>query len=36
MPMNRKLYPIDWEKISARIRHERAKDKCERCGVAEP
>jgi len=31
--MNRKLYPINWNEISARIRHERAKDRCEWCGV---
>lgn len=33
MPFKRELYPKDWNEISARIRHERAKDKCERCGV---
>lgn len=35
MPMNRELYPPDWEQISARLRHERAGDRCEcdgRCG----
>lgn len=33
---NRALYPPDWPAISARIRHERAGDRCEcdgRCGA---
>lgn len=33
MPMNRSLYPDDWEAISLRIRTERAQNKCEQCGV---
>ncbi len=33
MPMNRKLYPENWEKISHHIRFERAGGRCERCGV---
>ena len=33
MPMNRSKYPKDWEQISARIRFERAQNKCEWCGV---
>ncbi len=33
MPMDRRKYPTDWEAISARIRHERAGDRCEACGV---
>lgn len=33
MPMNRSLYPDDWEAISLRIRTERAQGKCEQCGV---
>lgn len=34
-PIDRSLYPPDWPAISARIRHERAADRCEcdgRCG----
>ena len=26
------LYPIDWPQLSAMIRFERAKGRCERCG----
>lgn len=33
MPMNRKLYPPDWEQISQRIRYERAGNRCEWCGA---
>jgi len=33
MPMNRKLYPRNWPKISARIRFGRARGRCEWCGV---
>lgn len=32
MPMNRKLYPPDWEEISARLKDE-VGQKCEECGV---
>lgn len=32
---NRPLYPADWKEISRRIRFERAKGKCEKCGVAD-
>lgn len=32
MPMNRKLYPHNWEEISLKIREE-AGHKCEFCGV---
>lgn len=31
-PENRWLYPIDWPELSAMIRFERAKGRCERCG----
>lgn len=31
--MNPKLYPKDWNKISRRIRFERAGNRCEWCGV---
>ena len=31
MPMNRSLYPPDWEEISNRIRFERAGGTCEEC-----
>jgi hypothetical protein len=31
--MNRKLYAVNWEEISRRIRFERAKGRCESCGV---
>lgn len=34
MPMDRSKYPKDWAQISRRIRFERAKGKCEWCGVA--
>lgn len=33
MPMDRSKYPDNWEEISSRIRHERAQDRCEECGV---
>lgn len=33
MPMDRSLYPNDWEKISNRIRFERAGGVCEWCGA---
>ena len=33
MPMNRSLYPDNWEEISNRIRFERAGGVCEWCGV---
>ena len=33
MPMDRTLYPPDWEQISRRIRFERAKGACEECGA---
>jgi hypothetical protein len=33
MPMNRKLYPRDWEEISQRIRTERAGNRCEWCDI---
>jgi len=33
MPMNRSLYPPDWEQISYRIRFVRAKGACETCGA---
>lgn len=29
---NRWLYPIDWQQLSDRIRFDRAKSRCERCG----
>ena len=29
----RRRYPPDWKAISARIRHERAHDRCEWCGA---
>jgi len=32
MPMDRSKYPSDWEVISARIRYDRAKDRCECTG----
>lgn len=32
MPMNRKLYPPDWEQLSARLKDE-VGQKCEECGV---
>ena len=33
MPMQRDLYPADWEEISRRIRFERAGGCCEWCGA---
>jgi len=33
MPMDRKKYPKNWREISRRIRFERAKGKCEWCGI---
>jgi len=33
MPMNRALYPPDWDNISRQVRDE-AGNRCERCGVA--
>ena len=33
MPMNRSLYPPDWEQISNRIRFVRAGGVCEECGA---
>lgn len=33
MPMQRDLYPADWERISQRIRFERAGGVCEWCGA---
>ena len=33
MPMNRSLYPSNWDEISRRIRFERAKGVCEECGA---
>ena len=32
MPMDRSKYPTDWESISQRIRFDRAKGRCEKCG----
>ncbi len=32
MPMNRKLYPPDWEELTARLKDE-VGQKCEECGV---
>ena len=32
-PENKKLYPKNWKQISEYIRFERAKNKCEFCGV---
>lgn len=34
MSMERDRYPDDWEEISRRIRFERAKGRCEQCGLA--
>ena len=31
MPMDRSLYPDNWEEISQRIRFERAGGRCEKC-----
>jgi hypothetical protein len=33
MPVDMKRYPANWREISNRIRFERAKGKCERCGA---
>lgn len=33
MPFKREKYPAHWREFSARIRHERAGDRCERCGA---
>lgn len=33
MPMNHKLYPRNWRKVSARIRFGRAGNRCEWCGA---
>lgn len=33
MPMQRDLYPADWEELSRRIRFERAGGACEWCGA---
>src|SRR5258708_5718493 len=33
MPIQKQLYPADWPAISYRIRFERAKGRCEWCGV---
>src|SRR5260370_14951303 len=33
MPIQRDLYPDDWEEISKRIRFERAHNRCEWCGA---
>ena len=33
MPMDKSLYPPDWNEISRRIRFDRAKGCCEQCGV---
>lgn len=33
LPENKARYPADWKKISARIRFERAQNKCEFCGA---
>lgn len=32
-PENKALYPDDWDEISARIRYERADNKCEQCNA---
>jgi 5-methylcytosine-specific restriction endonuclease McrA len=32
-PENRKRYPKNWKAISRRIRDQRARNKCENCGV---
>jgi hypothetical protein len=31
-PQHKWFYPIDWPQLSAMIRFERAKGRCERCG----
>lgn len=33
MPMDRSLYPDNWEEISYKIRSQRAKWRCEQCGA---
>jgi len=33
-PENKGRYPKDWKRISRHIRFERAKNRCEQCGVA--
>jgi len=33
LPENKDRYPPNWREISRRIRHDRAKNKCEVCGV---
>ena len=33
MPMDRKKYPGNWNRISRRIRFERAGNQCEQCGA---
>lgn len=33
-PENRARYPKDWPAISARIRYQRAENRCEECGVS--
>jgi len=33
MPFNKKKYPVDWNSISARIRFDRAQNRCEICGA---
>lgn len=33
MPMDIKNYPDNWHEISREIRFDRAKSRCERCGV---
>lgn len=32
-PENKPLYPKNWKEISLYIRHQRAKNRCENCGV---
>jgi hypothetical protein len=32
-PENKALYPENWKEISYRIRVERAKNRCEKCGI---
>ena len=33
MPIDYKEYPADWHEISLRIRYERARGRCEKCGL---
>ena len=33
MPCDYKEYPANWKEISARIRNERAQNRCEECGA---